>query len=101
MIKHIVFLKHTNEDSSLKQDILKELAKRLNSLPSKISEIDSLEVGFNFSDRDSAYDLALLTTFNNESDLNTYRFHKDHLKVIEYIKQSKLQTAVVDYNFNN
>ena len=98
MIKHIVFLKSQEKDATVKRNIIEEVAKRLNTLPSIISEIDSLEVGINFSDRDSAYDLALVTSFKNESDLNTYRFHEDHLKVIEYIKQNKLQTAVVDYN---
>ncbi len=98
MIKHIVFLKSQEEDATVRRNIIDEITKKLNLLPSIISEIDSLEVGINFSDRDSAYDLALVTSFKNESDLNTYRYHKDHLKVIEYIKQNKLQTAVVDYN---
>ena len=98
MIKHIVFLKSKEKDAIVKRNIIEEVTEKLNTLPSIISEISSLEVGINFSDRDSAYDLALVTSFKNESDLNTYRFHKDHLKVIEYIKQNKLQTAVVDYN---
>ena len=98
MIKHIVFLKSKEKDAAIRRNIIEEVAKRLNTLSLIIPEIDSLEVGINFSDRNSAYDLALVTSFKSESDLNIYRFHKDHLKVIEYIKQNKLQTAVVDYN---
>jgi len=97
MIKHIVFLKSIDNNKAKTDSIIKELAYQLRTLEAMIPEIVSIEVGINTSERESAYGLSLLTTFKNEDDLNTYRYHPEHQKVIDYIKEYNLQTAVVDY----
>ncbi len=97
MITHIVFLKSHEENQEIKSKIINDLSSKLRLLPKYIEELKSLEVGINISDRDSAYDLSLHTTFENNDDLNTYRFHKEHIKVIQFIKANNLESAVVDY----
>ena len=98
MIKHIVFIKSIDSNKVKSATIIKELAYQLRALEDLIKEIESIEVGINISKRESAYDLSLLTSFKNEDDLNTYRYHPEHQKVIDFIREYNLQTVVVDYN---
>ncbi len=98
MIRHIVFLKKAGENPNTISDISLELARRLRALKSKIEEIQTMEVGVNISTSNTAYHISLVTTFNNEDDLNTYRFHTEHLLVIDYIKNNNFESTVVDYN---
>ncbi len=101
MIKHIVFFKSTETNSETKQAIIENLAISLRGLEGKISQIISLEVGINFSERDTAYDLSLHTVFASIEDLTKYQNHTDHLNVVQQIKSNNLQAAVVDYEVNN
>lgn len=98
MIKHIVLFnlkpEYKNDDEF---KIAKLVAARLESLPHKIDEISFLEVGTNFSERQSAYDLVLITQFETKEDLEAYRKHPDHVAVVEEIKQYTLSTAICDY----
>ena len=52
-----------------------------------------MEVGLNFSTRDTAYDLVLVSTFNDLEGLKQYATQPDHLKVLGYLKD-KLETHV-------
>lgn len=101
MIKHIVFFKSTENNIELKNAIIENISSSLKSLKAKIPEIISLEVGINFSDRDIAFDFSLETIFASIEDLNLYQNHADHLKVVNQIKDNNLQSAVVDYEYNN
>ncbi len=94
MIVHIVFLKFNEQDKNENIQKVKEL---LEELPSKISELNSLEVGINFDQADRAMDLSLHTTFDSKEDLNTYAVHDEHLKVVDVIKQVTQYSKVVDY----
>jgi len=93
MIKHIVFikLKDNNKANALK---IKEL---LGELPSKIEELIDIEVGLNFDTADRAMDLSLYSTFASKKDLEIYANHKEHVKVIDFIKTCADYTKVVDY----
>ncbi len=95
MVRHIVFFKLKDNSESIKQEVKKQLL----SLKDSINILQSVEVGFNFSKEERAYDIALITDFNSKEDLTTYATHPAHLEVIKYIKTVAIDTKVVDYQY--
>lgn len=100
MIRHIIMFKLKDLGSeSLKKEKLKELKKKIDELGTTISEIEFIEAGINFSPRDVAFDLVINSTFKTNSDLAAYAIHPEHIKLVEFLKDVKLSSAVVDYEF--
>ncbi len=100
MIKHIIMFKLIDFGSQdLKKQKLTELKKMIDELRASITEIVSIEAGINFSTRDVAYDLVLVSDFKTESDLKAYSAHPEHQKLVEFLKPIKLSSAVVDYKY--
>ena len=100
MIKHIVFIKIKGASSDdVKLNDLNTLKAALDALPAQISQIKKYEVGINISDSNSASDLAIVSEFDSKDDLEAYKTHAEHLKVIDLISSIKGRTAVVDYEF--
>ena len=97
MIKHIVFFRFPGLEE--KQEFLQEFKNRIEDLEQKISEIQHIEAGLNFSDRETAYDIALVSEFKSREDLDIYRTHPDHLSLIDFLNQYKRDIAVVDYEY--
>jgi hypothetical protein len=95
MVKHIVFFKLKNKNS----EVERELKEKLLSLKEHIDVLESIEVGINFKESDRAYDLALITLFQDEEALETYATHPYHLEVIKYIKTVVSDTKVVDFKY--
>jgi hypothetical protein len=95
MIKHIVFFRFPELRD--KKDFLIEFKARIEDLKKKIPEIVNIEGGLNFSERETAFDIALLSEFDSKEDLEIYRTHPDHLKLIDFLNQHKRELAVVDY----
>jgi hypothetical protein len=94
VIVHIVFLKLKDENRDAN---LLKIKSMLEGLPSKIKEIEFLEVGANFSNEERAMDMSLITHFKSKEDLALYANHPDHLEVVSIIKQAAEFTKVVDY----
>lgn len=100
MIKHIVFIKikgATSDDAKLND--LNTLKTALEALPAQIPQIKNFEVRINISDSGSASDLALIGEFASKEDLETYKVHPEHKKVLDLISSIKGRTAVVDFEF--
>ncbi|MFW5644847.1 MAG: Dabb family protein [Bacteroidota bacterium] len=97
MIKHIVFFRFPGLKE--KKTFLNDFKKRIEELGQKIPQIEHIEAGINFSDRETAYDVALVSQFNSKDDLDIYRTHPDHLALIDYLNQHKREIAVVDYEY--
>jgi len=74
-----------------------ELKMRLQDLPNKIDVIRTMQVGINVKESARAFDLVLVSTFDNLDDLETYRVHPAHQEVVRYLDQVREQTASVDY----
>lgn len=74
-----------------------KLVAMLTELPAKIPELIKLEAGTDFSQSPASYDVGLLTQFNNREDLETYRVHPDHQKVVEFVQKTTSDRAVVDF----
>lgn len=98
MIKHIVMWTiKENADGKSKQENIRQLKEKLEALPDLIPEIQFYEVGVNFCESDSAYDVALISHFENRSDLKNYQTHPDHVKVAEFVAKIRDRGVVVDY----
>ena len=98
MIKHIVMFKF--RELSLgrnKQENINLVRELLQSLPPKIKEIRSFELGINIIPSSNAYDLVLLSEFNSSQELASYQKHPEHLKVAEVVDQVCESRIVVDY----
>ncbi|MEA3497226.1 MAG: Dabb family protein [Bacteroidota bacterium] len=87
MIRHIVMIKLKNFSSKeVKITNAKKLKSELENLENKIDEIKYYEVGLNLSTSPSAYDVVLVSDFNNMKELNDYRIHPEHIKVLDFLK---------------
>lgn len=82
---------------NIKKQKLEDLKKMIDELSYTIKEIVSIEAGINFSTREVAYDLVLLSVFKTTEDLLLYSAHPEHQKLVEFLKDIKLSSAVVDY----
>ncbi len=94
MVKHLVFFKLNEEN---KEENALAIKNKLMSLKIKIPFINELEIGINEVSGDRAWDLSIYSAFESMDDLNSYRVHPEHLKVVEYIAKYKTDSAAVDY----
>lgn len=96
MIKHIVFIKLTEEGKNHKDTIV----QKLENLKNDIDFILALEVGINFSPEERAFDIALTVIVPSREYLHRYAIHEKHVPVVEFLKSLGSQTKVVDYEIN-
>ncbi len=98
MVKHIVMLKLKDyENKTQKLENALALKKAIEDLKIYIDEIKSMEVGLNFNEKQNAYDLVLTSVFESEDDLEIYRMHPEHKKVLVFLKSVTDDAVVVDY----
>jgi hypothetical protein len=69
----------------------------LESLPGKIPEIRSLEVGIDCTRGAASFDLALNGTYASPAALETYQRHPDHVNVVGFLRLVQSEKMVVDY----
>jgi len=95
---HLVFFKFKPEAAGRSaEENAAELVRRLQDLPARIPEIRELSAGTDISRSPASFDLGLYTAFDSPEDLETYRVHPDHQKVIEFVRETTSDRAVVDY----
>lgn len=99
MINHVVLLKLREYSDEEKLEVITELKGKLLALKDKIEELKYVEVGENYQLAATSYDLALISHFESLEDLDKYRVHPEHLKVVERIGQTTVARAAVDFNF--
>lgn len=99
MINHIVLFKLKDYPKEEKVQIVQELKSLLEGLKAKIDVVKYIEVGTNYELDAKSYDIALISHFESLEDLNVYRLHPEHLKVVERIKETTSERAAVDYRF--
>jgi hypothetical protein len=98
MITHLVFFNMLPEaEGASGTENARKLVDQLNELPGKIPEIVELEAGLDFSKSPASYEVGLLTKFRTKEDLETYRVHPDHQKVVRFVQATTSDRAVVDY----
>jgi hypothetical protein len=100
MINHVVLFKLKKYESlSQKQDVIGSIEEALLSLQDKITELKHIEVGVNYELEAKSYDLCLISHFENTEELDAYRVHPEHLKVVELIGLHAVERAAVDFEF--
>lgn len=99
MINHVVLFKLKDFPAEEKAKIRTELKSLLEGLKSKIKEVKYLEVGVHFEQNAKNYDLALISHFENLDDLEKYRVHPEHQKVVARFAEVAAERAAVDFEF--
>lgn len=98
MVKHIVMLRMKDFDNkSQKLENALKLKKALEDLKIYIDVLKYMEVGLNFNEKPNAFDLVLISTFESEEDLEIYRLHPEHKKLMVFLKTVTSESTVVDY----
>lgn len=101
MIRHIVcwkFLDHAEE--APKAENLRKAKSMLESLPGKIPEILSLEVGIDSTQGPGSFDLVLNGTFASAPALEAYQRHPAHGNVVTFLRLVQSGRVVVDYEIS-
>lgn len=99
MINHVVLFKVKEYPSEEKTEIIAELKAMLLDLKDKIAELKHIEVGENYELNSKSYDIALISHFDSIEDLDAYRVHPEHLKVVKRVGETTEARAAVDFNF--
>ncbi|MCD4812831.1 Dabb family protein [bacterium] len=98
MVKHVVMFKLKKEAEGMPKAVnVEKFRAKLEKLKDHISSLLSCEVGVNISDQPTSYDIVLNTEFRSLADLETYRDHPEHQKVVAYINTICENRAVVDF----
>lgn len=99
MLKHIVMWKFKDEaEGRTRKENALWMKEHLEDLIGKIPEILALEVGVNECVAESAYDAVLISSFENEAAMNSYKRNPLHQAVSAYCKKVRESRVVVDYN---
>ncbi len=98
MIKHIVMWRLKDFANGVnKEENARKLKSHLESLKSKIKEIKHIEVGINIKSSDAASDVVLYSEFDSMDDLEAYQRHPEHMKIVDFVNEIRLERRVVDY----
>ncbi len=98
MLRHIVMWRFKGEaEGKTKQQNMDYVRSRLYSLKEVIPEIKSLEIGINVKQSGAAYDMALVSEFEDLAALERYRTNPKHVEISEYVTKVRTDRAVVDY----
>ena len=93
MIKHVV-LWDVAADKQANIIIIKDA---LESLVDTVSEIRFLEVGLNVGTSPRAKDIMLTVHFDSLEDLEAYRIHPEHQKVVKILSGIAVDGVAIDY----
>ncbi|RLD91632.1 MAG: Dabb family protein [Bacteroidetes bacterium] len=95
MLRHIVMVKFKDRESV--SETSDKLKKILVALEKSVDSLKRMEVGININTRLSAFDVVLIADFDDEAGLNSYRIHPEHVKVLDFLKDTMEKSAAVDY----
>ena len=84
-------------DRGKAQELSRKVKEMLENLVPAIDQLKRMEVGLNINTKPSAFDLVLTADFDDEEGLNAYRVHPEHVKILDFMKDTVEKTAVVDY----
>lgn len=99
MINHVVLFKLKEYPPEEKSKVIAELKSLLESLKDKIEVVKFIEVGVNYELEAKSYDMVLFSHFETLEELDEYRVHPEHLKVVKRIGETTQSRAAVDYEF--
>ena len=102
MIKHVVMWRLKDEaGGGSREASARAVQGWLEELPARIPQIRSFEVGLNINPSERAWDVVLVSSFEDEADLATYSSHPRHQAVVASIRAVTAEVRVVDYVAGN
>ncbi len=98
MIKHIVCwkLKKRTEPIHLNEDAL-AIKEALENLSGEIPGLIHIEVGFDYSNKESAGDIVLYSEFTDKEALANYQNHPAHVAVGKIVRPRTHERRMIDY----
>ena len=96
MVYHVVMWKVKGEGEE-KNKNANFVIEKLRSLKDNVPFLKDLHTGMNFSSSKNAFDIILITSFKSREDLDNYRNHPYHKKIVDEISPFLSQSAVVDF----
>lgn len=98
MIKHIVCWKLRNRSKPLHENSdAMAIKEALEDLRGKIPDLLYLDVGFDFSGKDTAGDIVLYMEFESKEALKTYQTHPAHVAVGAIVRPRTCDRRMIDY----
>jgi len=92
-LTHVVLF--TLKDSS--PEIVEKTAVKLRSLAGNVPTLNSIEVGVNVIESARAYDLGIITRFDDLAAMEAYQVHPFHQDVLAYMKTVVKTAVAIDY----
>ena len=96
MVKHIVMWRVAGAD---KQATVDRIALLIAELTTSIPQLRHAQVGNNFNTGENAYDVVLISEFDDRDALGTYQRHPNHQAVAAEIALLTTDRVVVDYEY--
>jgi hypothetical protein len=88
-----------NAEGATKEANAKKMKMMLEGLKRHIDELHRVEVGINIKeDDDSAYDVVLISDFEDELSMTMYNRNTHHKQAVEFIESVTSDRIFVDYN---
>jgi hypothetical protein len=94
MLTHLVIWKYKPD---VDPEVRQEHVRMLSSLATKISAVQSLQVGFDVLGLPRSYDTGLVAVFQNRAELEAYTVHPEHIKAAEFGRTISDHVASVDF----
>ena len=102
MIRHVVMWKLKDEaEGATRKKNAEKMKLILEGLKINIDEIKNVEVGLNINnedDNDEAWDVVLISDFEEELDYTMYTRNEHHKKAMKFINSVIKERRFVDYN---
>ena len=100
MVRHVVMFRFLDEaEGHTKEENLKKAKALLETLPTKIKEIKFYEAGIGRPMTAASCDLCLVSGFDNWENLDVYRNHPEHRKVVDFINSVRSEVFSSDYEY--
>lgn len=93
MLTHVVMFRFADPERDAPR-----IAGMLKDMDGRIEPLRSLSVGTNVAVSERAWDLALVSSFDDAEGLEAYRVHPVHQAVVEEIGTCATETATVDFH---
>ena len=93
MVTHVVLFKLRERSAAA----IQSTAAVLMEMEGKIPMLRSIEVGVDEVHSERSYDLSLITRFETWDDLEAYRVHPVHGRVLSHLQKMVAHSVVVDY----
>ncbi len=94
MLTHLVIWKYRTD---IEPEVREEHVTMLRSLATKISELESLQVGFDVLGLPRSYDTGLVAVFADRAGLEAYTVHSEHIKAADFGRTISAHVASVDF----